>query len=73
MARFTLDLGGKELAIASLPAPKVVEWYVAAGGVAKAPPGWELPKKHLVAVWFDAARLKTLAEYADAVEEEAEP
>jgi len=65
--RLVTDAAGKALAIAALPAPKVIAWYVEAGAVEGSPPGWTCPNG-LVAVWFDPARLERLVEYSDAVE-----
>lgn len=71
--RMVLDAGAEGLVICALPAPKLIEWYVAAGGAREAPPGWQAPKT-LVPICFDAAKLATLAGYADAFQEEqAEP
>lgn len=70
--RFALAAGGRELAVCSMPAPKLVGWYEDLGGTAEPPPGWRAPNG-AVAIWFDAAKLKTLGEYADAVQEKAQP
>jgi GNAT superfamily N-acetyltransferase len=67
-ARLCLDFHGSELAVAALPAPKVIQWYEAMGGLNEEPPGWGIAKA-LAPIRFVAATLTEVAGYADALEE----
>lgn len=69
-ARATVDFGGVELVVGALPAEKVVKFYVQMGGQEGAPPDWQAPKG-LAPIRFLPATLEEVAEYADALEEEA--
>ena len=71
-ARMTADFEGTELVVPSLPEPKVVKFYLEMAGVLQAPRNWQAPKG-LISIHFDPARLITLAEYADALEEKTQP